>query len=1004
MFDHLQSSSDARPPADAAPDCAADPVEALRKMFVDMVMGRRLGGGQKPALRPVFLKPHGIARGRFTIRPNLPEELRVGVFAGSSYDAWVRFSSDNVPTAPDLKLTCGVGIKLFGVPGEKILPPNTDAPTHDFLLQNHPVFFVDTLQDFCAFTHAGVVEGDYGPYLAAHPRTNEILDAMQHVVPSVLSTPYWSGLPFKFGTDGRFVKYKLVPAGRAGDPVPGLSTDDPTYLHDDLRARLLEAEAAFHFLVQFGGDEEHTPLDRATKEWRETVAPPIHVATLTFPRQDVDAPGQASYGENLAFNTWHALPEHEPVGSIAQARRVVYQAAADLRRERNDVPLAEPTEPRPIEPDPEGRDRVVVRAKIHPAIGIARVGDSVDHYVIGPEVDRPEPLPAGSYKDRHGALKRQAARFRVYGYNAAGEAVAELTPDVADVAWSVHVANAKAAWYQFQIALDIPEARSPEQAASMLRNGSVTGADRAGLTIDGGSITIAGASQHGPQYRFGSGTFQGKKVALGELRTDEAGRLLFLGGHGVSASSDGSALTDFANNDNWHDDVSDGPVTAEVTIDGRSIPVDPAWVITAPPNYGPDVKTVRTMYDLLFDAYVQSGWLPFPDRVSFMEHVLPIFERLSGLQWVNHGFATKYGRGGREDLLDPAYLARLSSPLEEHKELRGQIFHAFRDWLRDGVSPLPWPWVYGDSMSIPPVGPRQHMMLSGTQLRLLELWAAGDFVDDLDLDTPPPRVVEELAVSEQPAMLDRAALEFCLADAFHPGCEMTWPIRHTSMFMEPFRLRHRGIGDREPDFGRALTPDAVTVVDGPLYGQSPGSITRWMAVPWQGDTASCLSGYNMGFERRYDPYLPTFWPARVPNDVLTEHDYAIVMDESLPLGERRAAFERRAYWLRWLSPKYPAGINEMVSVFGKLGVVETRPGPADGEFGPWLQVEAQVGFEHRVHPLRGRRALHVPEAAGLSGDERDAVLQSAVDAAPHDNEEYTVGYMRRIEPFGGRQG
>lgn len=84
MFDHLRSSSDARPPADAAPDCAADPVEALRRMFVDMVMGRRLGGGQKPALRPVFLKPHGVARGRFTIRPNLPEELRVGVFAGSS--------------------------------------------------------------------------------------------------------------------------------------------------------------------------------------------------------------------------------------------------------------------------------------------------------------------------------------------------------------------------------------------------------------------------------------------------------------------------------------------------------------------------------------------------------------------------------------------------------------------------------------------------------------------------------------------------------------------------------------------------------------------------------------------------------------------------------------------------------------------------------------------------------------------------------------------------------
>jgi hypothetical protein len=30
-------------------------------MFVDMVMGGRLAKCQNPALRPVFLKPHGVA-------------------------------------------------------------------------------------------------------------------------------------------------------------------------------------------------------------------------------------------------------------------------------------------------------------------------------------------------------------------------------------------------------------------------------------------------------------------------------------------------------------------------------------------------------------------------------------------------------------------------------------------------------------------------------------------------------------------------------------------------------------------------------------------------------------------------------------------------------------------------------------------------------------------------------------------------------------------------------
>jgi L-Lysine epsilon oxidase N-terminal/L-lysine epsilon oxidase C-terminal domain len=1001
MPNHQPSSAGDGAPGGTQPDCGADPFEALRQMFVDMVMGSRIGGGQDPALRPVFLKPHGVAGGTFTVRPDLPDDLRVGVFAGKRYPAWVRFSSDTQPTTPDLKTTCGIGIKLFDVPGKKILPPNTDATTHDFVLQNHDVFFVDTASDMCEFTHAGVVLKDYGQYLAAHPKTSRILDEMEKQVPSVLESEYWSGLPSKFGDD-RHVKYKLAPAGILAGAAAGLSTDDPDYLHLDLRRRLLDGEAVFHFFVQFQTDPERMPLDAATVRWEESASPPVHVATLTLPRQDVDASGQPEYGENLAFNSWHALAEHEPVGSVAEARKVVYQAAADLRRRHNKVRLAEPKRPRRVEVDPAGRDRRVVRAAIHPAIGVARVGDSEDEFLVGPEVDQPAPLEAGSAKDRHGALKRQAARFRVYGYNAAGEAVAELTADNAEIEWAVHVANEKAAWYQFQIALDIPEARAKDAPPAQLRNQAVTGAEREKLSIDPGPRTIAGRDRSGPGYRFASGTFMDKEVYLGELRTDGAGRLLFLGGRGVSASSDGSPPDEFANNDKWHDDVSDGPVTAEVTIDGESIPVDPAWVTVAPPNYAPDLTTVRTMYDLLHDEFVQAGWLPFPEQVSFMEHIYPLLRRLAGLQWVNHGFATKFGWGGPEDFLDPAYLTRLASPLEEHKELRQQIWNAFRDWDRDGKSPTPWPWIYGDSMNIPPVSERQHTMLSPTQMRLLERWKDGDFEPDLDLDTEPPGAIEDVPVPDQPRTLDRAALSFCLADAFHPGCEMTWPVRHTSMYMAPFRLRHRAIGDPEPSLGSVLTPDAVLSVDGPLYGQHPGSLTRWMAVPWQTDTASCRSGYPMGYELRYDPYVPTFWAARVPNHVLTERDYEIVIDEARPIGERQAAFERRAVWLRWLDPHYMKAIAQMVTEFGKLGVVEERPGPADGAFPASILVESEVSYEHRVHPLRNLHTIHVPEARDPAV--ADEAIASAIEASGHPAEEVSAGYLPKVDRFGrGRQ-
>ena len=218
----------------------------------------------------------------------------------------------------------------------------------------------------------------------------------------------------------------------------------------------------------------------------------------------------------------------------------------------------------------------IVRAAIHPGIGIARVGNSENEYYFAPEVTNPPAQKPGFYRDSTGALKREAARFRIYGYNAVGEVVRELTTENAEINWSAHLANQKAAWYQFQLALDIPEAiKAPP---SKRRNADVQGPARQLLVIDPGSISISGANKQGCNYFFDKGKFFNKPVYLGELRTDECGRLVVLGGHGKSESKDGTPAKTYANNDGWYDDTSDGPITATVTIDGQSIPVDPAWV------------------------------------------------------------------------------------------------------------------------------------------------------------------------------------------------------------------------------------------------------------------------------------------------------------------------------------------------------------------------------------------------------------------------------------------
>lgn len=611
------------------------------------------------------------------------------------------------------------------------------------------------------------------------------------------------------------------------------------------------------------------------------------------------------------------------------------------------------------------RDTAIVKAGIYPAIGIARVGNSPDAFYFGPEVPDPRPEAPGFYRDANGAIKREAARFRIYGYNAAGDVVAELTADNADIQWAVTLANTKAAWYQFQIALDIPEAAATQP--SFLRNLAV--ADRTVLSIAPGERTIAGRDQQGPAYAFANGRFMGTEVYLGELRTDDNGRLFVLGGHGKSASWNGAAAITFANNEGWYDDVADGPVNAVVQYQGVTLPVDPAWVVVAPPNYGPQQKSVRTMWDLMRDLFVGQGSLIAPARPSFQSDIRPIFERLSRLQWVNAGFAAAFGWGGSTPFSDADWMGRLASPSDITREWRRTLFNQFREFTRDAWAPSPWPWLYGDAMSIPPAEtPRQNAALSDLQLRFLKQWADGDFIADYDPTAVSPQTLDEVPLAEQPQTLIRAAMEFCLADAFHPGCEMTWPMRQITMYMAPYRLAHQPKNWVEPNYGAVLTPDNI---NGPCSAQIAGGITRWMAVPWQTDTASCRSGY----QKAYDPYVPTFWPARVPNQVLSQADYAIVMDESLPEEDRLRAFARRAAWIRPLGNiSYQDQINNMVADIAQVGIVEVREGPKDGLFPAVIEVE-------QLPPIVA--GGHLRAAAELSGAEFVDVDLSRVEKVRH---------------------
>ena len=610
-------------------------------------------------------------------------------------------------------------------------------------------------------------------------------------------------------------------------------------------------------------------------------------------------------------------------------------------------------------------DETIVRCAIHPAIGVARVGNApADDYYLAPEVPgRPAvPSPPG-FKNAAGQVRKEAARFRIYGYDSDGRVVREVTAEEAEITWEVHLANRKAAWYKFANAMDLKQ----YALSTTFRNAAVAGALRQALVVDPGPIEIAGRGASGPQYRFDQGYIRFGdggpiNVPLGELRTDDAGRLLVLGGDGKSASATDQPAVTFANNEGWYDDVSDGPVRATVKLRGSSeaLEAEPAMVAVTPPNFGQGLYGVVTLHDVIYDLFVRQGWAEAPEEVVFYDQVFPIFERMVNNQWVNQGDYFLFGPGSPGDLTEPGRLARLADPGEGARRGREAVFELFRVPIEPWDSPgrrakLPEPQpalltpFYGDGFGEYEDIAIDELALTRTQYGWLERWAAGDFVPGTRRE--PPERLEDLPVAEQPAALDRTPLDDCLGGPFHPGIELTWPMRVPRMWRPPaeadgllYRLHILPPGEApRDDFGPVLTPEVCLGPDGPLVASGPGTLTRWLGIPWQTDEASCLAGYDSS---SYLP-LPSFWAARVPNQVLSHNAFQQATDPKLSYVQRLKNLGYRQFWLRDLQGSgYQARINNMVAEWSLIGIVAERPAPeAAREAGP--DAETEPGFPER---------------------------------------------------------
>jgi Dyp-type peroxidase family len=323
--------------------------------------------------RDAHAKQHGCVRAEFVVEPDLPAELRVGVFREPrTYPAWVRFSNQDGVPQPDAKKDIrGLAIKLLGVEGEKLLDDERDARTQDFLLISTPVFVTKDVEEFDRLIRATVgglwrlAWFFFNPF-DLHWRVfrNLTKSLRRHANP--LEVRYWSTTPYLFGP-GRAVKYSARPLGPTDTPLPANPTDD--YLRDALKQSLAGAEVrSFEFLVQFQTDPARTPIEDPGVEWGEQLSPFRKVATLRIPPQTFDSAEQMAFGEDLSFTPWHSLPDHRPLGGINRARKLVYRTISEFRHRLNQKPRVEPAAPdpgpapseagpRPDAPRPQGPTR-----------------------------------------------------------------------------------------------------------------------------------------------------------------------------------------------------------------------------------------------------------------------------------------------------------------------------------------------------------------------------------------------------------------------------------------------------------------------------------------------------------------------------------------------------------------------------------------------------------------------------------------------------------------------
>jgi len=615
--------------------------------------------------------------------------------------------------------------------------------------------------------------------------------------------------------------------------------------------------------------------------------------------------------------------------------------------------------------------------KVEPSIGLARVGDSEDHFYLAPDTigGRPiecdghgnvktaggHPVPVQRYKDDRMRIKRQGARFRIMRYPADGSLSGGVEvklgdSDVASIAWTVHVANKKAAWYSFSELLGnlyYSGAYDPSNSYTAkdveFRNPGIAGAARKQLIIDPGPRTLSGARAaaafsrgtipadypHGSFPVYGpDGPLQGYPIdSLGNAVTDDHGRLVVIGAFGRAGGDE--PIASYGGADTWHDDIADGPITCRVTLKTNEVIELDAWVIVGSPKFAPELVNITTVDDIVYDVGVRyhnlnpelySSATGFKTTyiASYDDDIRPILDRMASYQWVaNTQSMTAAVR--------PGFDLRDANPI--NRDNRRSLLAQFRNPDRSqdlwtGIHSPAVPLNSGTN-SVSNELIVKFSTLTATQYFLMQQWAEGHF-------TPGPRTG-----APKVSQANRADLGNATGEPMSPGIEVTWSLRNPTLYDAPYHILHRhnaafyrtnGLDPNENE----TEPTTPTSVVG--LGCEPGDLTKRMAIPWQADFFQCTLQYVNFTDASVNkvngvPKPPTYyaywWPPQSPWDVLSGAD---TVDEQTATGLPAG-----------VQVNYARGINsfvDMITGWKYLGFIHNQTlGPTRHWYPYFVEVE-----------------------------------------------------------------